>query len=290
MTAPDASPAAPPTVLQRILDQTRETLRERKQAISEAELREHVSALADPSTGSAADRPDRALPTTAAWPFRAALARPGMSVIAEFKRRSPSAGELRPNADLAQIVTAYEHGGASALSILTEELNFEGSLDDLRAARAATSLPILRKDFVLDPYQLYEAKLAGADAILLIVAALPDDQLRALHALAGELGLDALVEVHDADELSCAAAAGATLIGVNNRDLRDFGVDVSRTAQLLARMPPGAVVVSESGISTPQQLSELQGLGVHAVLVGETLMRAPDPASALVRLRTGSPS
>lgn len=220
--------------------------------------------------------------------FRDALAAPGIGVIAEFKRRSPSAGALREGADIAEIARAYERGGASAMSVLTEGPNFDGSLEDLRAACAACDLPILRKDFIVDPYQLYEALKAGADAVLLIIAALKDDELASLHELADTLGLDALVEVHDREELARAEQAGAKLIGVNNRDLRDFSVDVGRTARLLPHMPAGATVVSESGIARPEQLAELERLGVAAVLVGETLMRAADPEQRLASVLTGS--
>jgi len=217
--------------------------------------------------------------------FRQALDRPGIGVIAEFKRRSPSAGPLREDVDIAQIAAAYEQAGASAMSVLTEKHNFEGSLADLRAARAACDLPLLRKDFVVDPYQLYESRVGGADAVLLIVAALGALELASLHETATGLGLDVLVEVHDSDELAVAASAGASLIGVNNRDLHDFSVDISRTSQLMSDMPPGATVVSESGISQPEQLRELEAQGVAAVLVGEALMRAPDPGTALCVLR-----
>jgi indole-3-glycerol phosphate synthase len=216
--------------------------------------------------------------------FHQALARPGIAVIAEFKRRSPSAGTLREGAEVAEIVAAYERGGARALSVLTEGPNFGGSLDDLRTARAACALPILRKDFVVDPYQLYEALLAGADAVLLIVAALDQDALADLHEQAGALGLDVLVEVHDDEELERAASVGAKLIGVNNRDLRDFSVDVERTYRLLSSMPAGATVVSESGIAAPEQLVELERHGVAAVLVGESLMRTPDPQAGIAAL------
>jgi indole-3-glycerol phosphate synthase len=216
--------------------------------------------------------------------FHAALSGPGVAVIAEFKRRSPSAGSLGERADLDPILAAYRRGGASALSVLTEGANFDGSLDDLRAARASSPLPVLRKDFIVDPYQLHEARAAGADAILLIVAALSQADLLALHELALGLGLDALVEVHDSRELDRALDAGARLIGVNNRDLRDFSVDVSRTFTLLERMPDDVTVVSESGIAEPAQLRELAEHGVDAVLVGEALMRAADPEQALVRL------
>jgi indole-3-glycerol phosphate synthase len=216
--------------------------------------------------------------------FHAALTGPGIGVIAEFKRRSPSAGCLREDADVASIAAAYEQGGASAMSVLTEGPNFEGSLEDLRAARAACGLPILRKDFIVDPYQLYEAKAASADAVLLIVAALGSHELASLYETASGLGLDVLVEVHDSDELATAAGIGARLIGVNNRDLRDFTVDVARTSRLLAEMPAGATVVSESGIATPEQLRDLEQRGVAAVLVGETLMSASDPHGALASL------
>ncbi|HEU0250518.1 MAG TPA: indole-3-glycerol phosphate synthase TrpC [Solirubrobacteraceae bacterium] len=227
---------------------------------------------------------DAALARTKPGRLRAALARPGIAAIAEFKRRSPSAGELRAKADVQTMARAYERAGAAAMSVLTEEANFGGSLEDLRAARAACSLPILRKDFIVDPYQLHEARVAGADAVLLIVAALGDDELASLHELAQALQLDVLVEVHDSGELARAAAVGATIIGVNNRDLRDFSVDVSRTSRLLEQMPAGALVVSESGIATKEQVEGLEREGVAAVLVGETLMRALDPGDALAGL------
>jgi indole-3-glycerol phosphate synthase len=213
--------------------------------------------------------------------LRRALAAPGVGVIAEFKRRSPSAGALAESPDLTTLVRAYERGGAAAISVLTEGPNFGGSLEDLREARAACSLPILRKDFVVDSYQLLEASAAGADAVLLIVAALEPPELGSLHAEARSLGLDVLVEVHDARELEIAAGIGAELIGINNRDLRDFTVDIDRTERLMAAVPAGVTVVSESGISRPEQIARLAGSGVAGVLVGETLMRAGDPAFAL---------
>jgi indole-3-glycerol phosphate synthase len=252
------------TVLERILAETRMQLQERKRATP-------VEAL--PSA-----RP--AIPGR----LREALSREGIGVIAEFKRRSPSAGTLRERAELTEIVPAYERGGAVAVSILTEGPNFEGSLEDLRAARGVCELPLLRKDFIVDPYQLHEARAHGADAVLLIVAALEPDELSGLHGLAGELGLDVLVEVHDSAELAVALELGAVLVGVNNRDLRDFGVDLERTERLMEEMPEEVIAVSESGISSPEQLERLQGLGVQAVLVGETLMRSGDPAAALVKL------
>ena len=218
-------------------------------------------------------------------PFRSALVRPGISVIAEFKRRSPSAGSLSEDPNMGEILRAYRRGGASAVSVLTEKPNFGGSLEDLAMARQACDLPILCKDFILDPYQLYEARAWGADAILLIVAALDRPQLTSLHDCARDLGLDVLVEVHDSDELKSALSVKADLIGVNNRDLRDFSVDIQRTTQLMGEIPDDVAVVSESGIKTPEQLQRLQTLGVAAVLVGETLMRAPDPEASLRILR-----
>jgi indole-3-glycerol phosphate synthase len=251
------------TILDRILAETRETIAARRAA----------NPLEVPPPSARTRR------------FHDALAAPGIGVIAEFKRRSPSAGSLSDAPDLPATVGAYERGGAVAASILTEEHNFGGTLEDLRSARAACGLPLLRKDFVVDQYQLLEARASGADAVLLIVAALDGEQLGELHERAWELGLDVLVEVHDAAELERAAAIGAEIIGVNNRDLRDFSVDIERTARLIGEMPPGALVVSESGIARPEQLARLQQQGADAVLVGETLMRAGDPAVALADLR-----
>jgi indole-3-glycerol phosphate synthase len=247
------------TVLERILASTRAEVERRKREVPPAEF---------------AEAPDTR-------GFRAALSGPEMAVIAEFKRRSPSAGELREGAEIEEIVRAYERGGASALSVLTDEPYFGGSLEDLRRARAACGLPVLRKDFIIDPYQLREARAAGADAVLLIVAALDQEVLRSLHEAALELGLDVLVEVHDREELDRALELGAELIGINNRDLRDFSVDVGRTARLMDGMPAGIAVVSESGIARAEQLRDLAERGVEAVLVGESLMRAGDPEAAL---------
>lgn len=258
------------SVLADILASTRVELERRKRARPEAELHELALAAADGAGRSLHD----------------ALNRPGIGVIAEFKRRSPSAGILREGADLTRMASAYERGGADALSVLTEGPNFDGSLEDLRTARAACGLPVLRKDFILDPYQLYEARAAGADAVLLIVAALIPSELRALRGLARELGLDVLVEAHDAAELRVALDGGADLIGINNRDLRDFSVDIERTFGLLDAMPDEAIVVAESGIATPEQLDRLRRHGVHAALIGERLMRESDPALALESLRS----
>jgi indole-3-glycerol phosphate synthase len=203
-----------------------------------------------------------------------------LSVIAEHKRRSPSAGVIRADRSLEQVVAAYERGGAAAVSVLTEGTRFGGSLADLESARAQTELPLLRKDFIIDAYQLHEALAAGADAVLLIVAALGDEELAGLLTAAASLGLDALVEVHDRGELRRAERAGARLIGINNRDLTTLAVDVGRTFELLNAVPDGAVVVAESGLSGRDQLDELWAAGVHGVLIGEALMRADDIEAA----------
>ncbi|MBA3810011.1 MAG: indole-3-glycerol phosphate synthase TrpC [Solirubrobacterales bacterium] len=261
-----SAPAA--TALERILAETRAEVERRKRE------------LPLPGADGAGD-----LATTGAHRFRDALAGPEMAVIAEFKRRSPSAGTLREAPDLAELVGAYTRGGAAALSILTEGPNFDGALDDLGAARAVSALPLLRKDFIVDSYQLHEACAAGADAVLLILAALEGEELAELHAEAGRLGLDVLVEVHDREELTRAIELGAEIIGINNRDLRDFSVDVGRTESLMDAVPAGVIVVSESGIADAEQLRRLHQRGVQAVLVGETLMRAGDPEAALRKLR-----
>ena len=214
-------------------------------------------------------------------PFAEGLARPGTSLIAEHKRRSPSAGTIREGVSCADVVRAYERGGAAAVSVLTEEAHFGGSLADLREARAATELPILRKDFTIDPYQLYEAKAAGADAVLLVVGSMDPQELARLYREARALDLDAIVEVAHEDELEVALEVDVDVLGINNRNLEDFSVDIQRTFDLLADVPAGKVVVSESGIRTREQIEELEGVGVDAVLIGETLMRAPDPEAAV---------
>jgi indole-3-glycerol phosphate synthase len=219
-----------------------------------------------------------------AQPFAEALSRPGTSLIAEHKRRSPSAGAIREGSSCASLVTAYERGGAAAISVLTEEAHFGGSLADLDEARAATYLPILRKDFTVDAYQVYEAKAAGADAVLLVVGSLDQGELAALANLAWDLDLDALVEIHDEEELERALAVDADIIGINNRDLEDFSVDLERTFDLIADVPTGKVVVSESGIHDRHQIEELEQVGVDAVLIGEFLMRSPDPEATVREL------
>jgi indole-3-glycerol phosphate synthase len=219
-----------------------------------------------------------------ARPFREALVRPGLSLIAEFKRRSPSAGDLGVGTDVTELVTAYERGGAAAISVVTDERHFGGSLDDLRAARAASDLPILRKDFIVDPYQLYEAAAHGADAVLLIVGALDDSALALLHEEARALDLDSVVEVHDEAELDRGLAIGAEVIGINNRNLDDFTVDLDHTRDLITDVPAGKTVVSESGYERREQLDELERVGVDAVLIGEALMRSDDPESRVREL------
>ena len=218
-------------------------------------------------------------------PFSEALVRPGLSLIAEFKRRSPSAGEISTTATVDSQVRKYEQGGAAALSILTDEANFGGSLEDLRAARAACGLPILRKDFIVDPYQLFEAAVYGADAVLLIVRVLDETQMQELFTQARSLDLDCLVEVHDGEELERALHLDAEVIGINNRNLDEGTVDVATTYELMPDVPAGKTAVAESGISTRTELEELERVGVDAVLIGEALMRAVDP-EALARQLT----
>ncbi|MGH9870984.1 MAG: indole-3-glycerol phosphate synthase TrpC [Pyrinomonadaceae bacterium] len=217
--------------------------------------------------------------------LRDALRRNEINVIAEFKRRSPSKGMIRENADAPTMARSYESAGAAAISVLTEERYFAGSLDDLRAVRAEVSIPILRKDFILDEYQVYESAAAGADALLLIVAALDDETLaRMLRLTEEELGMDVLVEVHTKEEMARAIARGARLIGVNNRDLRTFNVSTETSVELARFAPADAVLVSESGL-TPDEVRKLRAVGYRGFLVGETLMRAADPKRQLRAFR-----
>jgi indole-3-glycerol phosphate synthase len=252
--------------LESLVAATRQRLDERKRVRSLDEL-DHLASEAPPSL-----------------PFAESLSRPGTSVIAEYKRRSPSAGTIRAGASVEDMVGAYERGGAAALSVLTEEDHFGGSLADLEAARAVSDLPILRKDFTIDPYQVYEAKVAGADAVLLVVGTLSDSELGSLYGIAQQLELDAIVEVHDEEELECALELDVDVIGINNRNLEDFTVDIQTTVDLLAAIPTGKTVVSESGIRSRAEIEELERVGVDAVLIGETLMRAPDPEAAVREL------
>ena len=246
--------------MEQLIAGAREGVEARRRDLSQADLESRLSARGE-------DRP-----------FNEALVRPGLSLIAEFKRRSPSAGQLAgEEVDLAAQVAAYERGGAAALSVLTDEPHFGGSLADLRAARAACDLPIIRKDFIVDPYQLYEAAVNGADAVLLIVAALSDEDLRSLYQEARSIDLDCLVEVHDAEELELALEAGAEVIGINNRNLDDMSVDIATTFELMPDVPAGKTVVAESGISGRAELEELDRVGVDAVLIGGALMTALTP-------------
>jgi indole-3-glycerol phosphate synthase len=257
------------SVLERIVEDTRDEVGRRRASVPLARLEAAI-----------AERPE-------GRPFSEALLRPGISLIAEHKRRSPSAGMIREGSSIEDIVMAYERGGAAAVSVLTEPFHFGGSLEDLRAARAICELPVLRKDFVVDVYQLYESAAAGADAILLIVAALEPELLFELLNEARALDLDALVEIHDERELEIALDVEADVLGINNRDLGDFSVDIERTYDLLADIPAGKTVVSESGFTTRDELDELDRVGVDAVLIGETLMRAPDVEDATRRLSGG---
>jgi indole-3-glycerol phosphate synthase len=210
---------------------------------------------------------------------------PDIKVIAEFKRKSPSRGVIRADLSAADIARAYERGGASAISVLTDEEYFGGSIHDLTMARATTQLSILRKDFLIDPIQIYEAAVAGADAVLLIAAILDDVQLLEMRTIAeDELGLDALIEVHSLQGLVRAKNARAKLIGVNNRDLRTFEVTLSTSERLAASVPRDCLKISESGLQTSKQLRHLQALGFHGFLVGEALMQAADPAAVLQEL------
>ena len=250
-----------------------------------ADSRANHHALLEQSKASAARRAE-------IGPHRSlleALRRPAgapVRVLAEIKRASPSAGPIRPDAVPDLIARDYEEGGAAAISVLTDKLFFAGDLDFLMPCRRAVALPLLRKDFLIDPEQIYEAKYAGADAILLIVAALPPIGLQIMLREAHAAGLDALVEVHSLEELDIALSAprAPTLIGVNHRDLKTFAIDMSLTEQIAKRVPPSVVLVGESGIKTAADVRRLGDVGAHAVLVGESLMRAPSPRDALKEL------
>jgi indole-3-glycerol phosphate synthase len=219
--------------------------------------------------------------------FAAALSRGSLQVIAELKRASPSRGVMRQDFRCDDIARSYEAAGASALSVLTEERYFRGSLADLEAARAAVRLPVLRKDFIIADYQIYESAAAGADALLLIVAALSDEDLRSFLELCRDLRMAALVEVHDQIELQRAVQAGAAIIGVNNRDLKTLEVDLAASFRLRAGIPADCIAVSESGIKTCEDLYRIAEAGYHAVLIGERFMTAADPGLALKQMLDG---
>jgi indole-3-glycerol phosphate synthase len=256
------------SVLDRIVDATRQDVAQRRREVPLEQLEHAIDRRGE-------DRP-----------FSEALTLPRLSLIAEYKRRSPSGGLLREGDGVGEVVAAYERAGAAALSVLTEHHHFAGSLEDVREARAASSLPILRKDFVVDPYQVFETAAVGADAMLLIVAALDRHELEHLYGEARALDLDVLVEVHSERELEQALEIDADVLGINNRNLADLAVDLETTLELLAHVPAGKTVVSESGYSSREQLDELEEVGVDAVLVGETLMRAED-VEAACRALTG---
>lgn len=232
------------------------------------------------------DQWKNAAPATRPGRFRRALQQDGLQVIAEIKRASPSRGMLAPDLDPETLACAYRDGGAAALSVLTEEEFFHGTAEDLQRAARASDLPVLRKDFLVDPVQIEESLAMGADAVLLIVAALPGQQLAEMMACAREAELDALVEVHHADELQRALDAGAVLMGVNSRDLRSFSVDLARAEEMASLLPSDVVRVAESGISSPADARRMRDAGYDAVLVGESLVCAGDPAGALRELRS----
>lgn len=233
---------------------------------------------------------DAALAAPPARGFAAALAAAAaageLAVIAEVKRRSPSKGDLAVDLDPARVAEEYAAGGAAALSVLTDEAFFGGSVVDLQAARDAVSLPVLRKDFIVSDADVYETRAMGADAMLLIVAALDDDELARFHLTGVSLGMDVLVEVHDEAELDRALACGATVVGVNQRDLVTFQVDTDRAVRVAAAIPPGVVAVAESGVDGPSAAARLAGAGYVAVLVGETLIRSGDRSGAVRSLRS----
>ncbi len=262
-------------VLSKIIAKKRERVEQAKQTVSLEQVRGDAYAKRIASTPLALSR---------------ALRADEINIIAEFKRRSPSKGVIRADADLSWIVRSYAMGGAAAISVLTEEDFFDGSLADLREVKTLVHLPVLRKDFVFDEYQVYESAAAGADAILLIVAALDDQQLERLRRLAEDLlEMDALVEVHSAEEMKRATACGAKLIGVNNRDLRTFAVSLETSLKLAPHAPDDALLVSESGLNNPADLQGLREHGFHGFLIGESLMRAERPSRKIGQLRAAIP-
>ncbi len=257
-------------ILQKILARKFEEVSARSARVPLAELKARCAGQ-EPARGFSED-------------VEAAIAKRKPAVIAEVKKASPSKGVIRPDFDPAAIARSYEAGGATCLSVLTDIDFFQGSDAFLEAARAACSLPVLRKDFVVDPYQVYEARALGADCVLLIVAALEQSLLVELSELALELGIDTLVEVHDGAELERALETPSTLIGINNRNLRTFDVSLDTTLGLKTKVPKDRVLVTESGIHAPADVAKMRGAGVNAFLVGEAFMRAPDPGTELKRL------
>ena len=257
-------------ILQRIVAVKHEEVEAARARRSESSLRDEAQARRDVRGFAAA--------------LRARVAAGEAAVIAEIKKASPSKGVIREHFVPAEIAPSYARHGAACLSVLTDERFFQGSADALRAARAACSLPVLRKDFMVDPYQVAEARAMGADCILLIAACLSDAQMAELEACAQGLGMDVLVEVHDGDELDRALALKTPLVGINNRNLRSFDTTLDTTLGLLADVPQDRLLVTESGIATRADVQRLRAAGVHAFLVGETFMRADEPGLALAEL------
>ena len=275
-----------PSILRRILADKAKRLESSRLEVPRDELKRLCLDLSPPRDFLAALQPAGSTSNTEApGGSPRAVGRGSIAVIAEFKRRSPSRGKIRSHFDLAEIHRAYQRGGADAYSVLTEEDHFGGSLEDLKALRKLAGVPLLRKDFLFDPYQIYESRAAGADAVLLIAAALKDQHLCELLALTRELAMEALVEVHSAAELSRALACGADIVGINNRDLHTFEVDIAVSLELSRRLPGNVTVVSESGITGPEDIQHLYKAGIRAFLVGEYLMRAEDPGLELRRLK-----
>jgi indole-3-glycerol phosphate synthase len=260
-------------ILQRILETKREEVKAARAALPVREFEARARAAPPPRDFVAA--------------LKAKIAAGRPAVIAEIKRASPSRGLLRAEFDPRSIAESYERGGAACLSVLTDRQYFQGAPEHLVAARAACGLPVLRKDFIVDAYQVHEARTMGADCILLIAAALPDAGMREFEALARSLGMAVLVEVHDGDELQAALQLATPLIGINNRDLRSFETRLETTLDLLPRLPAGRIVVTESGILAPADVGRMRSHGVGAFLVGEAFMRAPEPGVALMQLFGG---
>ncbi len=258
-------------ILEQIAEKTRERIQDQKSRLSLEELKAQV----------------RDLNTDTGFPFEKALAEKGMGFICEVKKASPSRGVIAQRFPYVEIAGEYEQAGADAISVLTEPYYFQGSDEYITEIRRAVKLPLLRKDFTVDEYMIYEAKKLGADAVLLICAILSPMQLGEYAGLAGELGLSALVETHDEAEVEMALSAGAGIIGVNNRNLKDFTVDVSNSIRLRKLVPGDILFVSESGMKTREDIARLEENGVDAVLIGEALMRSGDKAAALKALRSG---